>query len=138
VGEMHLRHVAALLVKCRLFVGHDTGLMHMAAAVGIPLVALFGPTSPDIYLPRHASSQALGGDDPCSRRRAVSFGPPECVMNGRCPEGMRSCIDQVRIGEVVAAVHRALAEGNSARPIPLHTGTRRGGAAVGRKQPWPT
>lgn len=42
---------AALLEQARLFVGNDSGLMHMAAAMGCPVVALFGPTDERLYGP---------------------------------------------------------------------------------------
>lgn len=117
VGELHLRQVAALLARCRLFVGHDTGLMHMAAAVGTPLVALFGPTSPGIYLPRYVPAVPLGAGKPCPRRRTVSFGPPDCVVVGRCLEEGGRCIDQLLTGEVISAVHRAPAGGALRTPF---------------------
>lgn len=44
--------VAGLLKQCVAFVGHDSGLSHIAAAVGTPTIAMFGPTSPDIWGPR--------------------------------------------------------------------------------------
>ncbi len=46
-----LPDLAALLARCRLFVGHDSGISHLAAAVGLPCVLLFGPTDPDIWAP---------------------------------------------------------------------------------------
>ena len=46
-----LPEVAALLTRCQLFVGHDSGISHLAAAVGVPCVLLFGPTDPDIWAP---------------------------------------------------------------------------------------
>jgi ADP-heptose:LPS heptosyltransferase len=105
VGPLHLRRVAALLYRCRLFIGNDTGLMHMAAAVGTPLVAIFGPTSPSIYLPRQVPAFALGANRPCPRRRTDAFGPPECVTAGRCLEGDRSCIDSVDSEDVLKVAH---------------------------------
>ncbi len=46
-----LPELAALLTRCRLFLGHDSGISHLAAAVGAPCVLLFGPTDPDIWAP---------------------------------------------------------------------------------------
>ena len=43
--------LAALLARCQLFIGHDSGISHLAAAVGVPCVLLFGPTDPDIWAP---------------------------------------------------------------------------------------
>jgi heptosyltransferase III len=43
--------LGATLATCRLFVGHDSGLSHLAAAVGIPTTVLFGPTDANIWAP---------------------------------------------------------------------------------------
>jgi len=48
---MNLRQLAAVLSHCRLFVCNDTGVMHLAAAAGTPLVAVFGPTDPAEWKP---------------------------------------------------------------------------------------
>jgi heptosyltransferase-2 len=45
-GKTHLLQLAALLERCQLLVTNDTGTMHMAAAVGTPVLALFGSTDP--------------------------------------------------------------------------------------------
>ena len=49
--DLPLPHLAALLEKCALFLGHDSGISHLAAAVGTPCVLLFGPTDPSIWAP---------------------------------------------------------------------------------------
>ncbi|GAA0585717.1 glycosyltransferase family 9 protein [Caenispirillum bisanense] len=51
VGGPHLLTVAAALGRCRLYVGNDSGLMHMAAAAGAPTLGLFGPTDDRLYRP---------------------------------------------------------------------------------------
>jgi ADP-heptose:LPS heptosyltransferase len=43
---------AALIAQAAVFVGHDSGLTHLAAALRRPTVAIFGPTDPDIWKPR--------------------------------------------------------------------------------------
>jgi ADP-heptose:LPS heptosyltransferase len=50
-GYVHLLDVAALLTQCALFIGNDSGLMHLAAAVGIPTLGLFGPSDDRLYRP---------------------------------------------------------------------------------------
>lgn len=50
IGE-DLLTVAACLKSCALFVGNDSGLMHLAAAMNIPVLGLFGPGEPEIYAP---------------------------------------------------------------------------------------
>jgi hypothetical protein len=107
VGPLPLRQTAALLARCALFLCNDTGLMHLAAAVGTPVLAIFGPTSPSIYLPPGGAAVAVGGMDDCPFRRRYSFGPPDCLLQGRCMLGLRSCIDRVESGQVLASLHAA-------------------------------
>lgn len=58
-----LPELAALLSRCRLFVGHDSGISHLAAAVGVPCVCLFGPTDPDIWAPPQKEVVVLRSPD---------------------------------------------------------------------------
>lgn len=51
VGRIDPLEAAACLARCRLFVGNDSGLMHLAAAVGTPTVGLFGPSPVKHYRP---------------------------------------------------------------------------------------
>lgn len=51
VGKIHLLTVAAVIKRCALFIGNDTGLMHLAAATGTPTLGLFGPSPIDQYAP---------------------------------------------------------------------------------------
>lgn len=51
IGQTDLLTAAAVLKRCALFVGNDTGLMHMAAAVRVPTVGLFGPSAATHYAP---------------------------------------------------------------------------------------
>ncbi len=51
VGKTDLLTVFAILRRCSLFIGNDSGLMHMAAAAGIPTLGLFGPSREEHYAP---------------------------------------------------------------------------------------
>jgi ADP-heptose:LPS heptosyltransferase len=51
VGRIDLLTVAACLERCTLFIGNDSGLMHLAAACGIPTLGLFGPSRDEHYAP---------------------------------------------------------------------------------------
>jgi heptosyltransferase III len=51
IGRVDLLTAAAVLRRCALFIGNDTGLMHIAAAVGTPTLGLFGPSPSDQYAP---------------------------------------------------------------------------------------
>jgi hypothetical protein len=47
-----LGDLAGFLAAARLYIGNDSGITHLAAAVGTPTLAIFGPTNPDIWAPR--------------------------------------------------------------------------------------
>ena len=51
MGKIHLLEVAACLKQCKLFVGNDSGLMHLSATMGTPTVGLFGPSDSRVYGP---------------------------------------------------------------------------------------
>ncbi|MBM3468734.1 MAG: glycosyltransferase family 9 protein [Alphaproteobacteria bacterium] len=51
VGNLSLLEIAACLKQCHVFLGNDSGLMHMAAAVGTPTIGLFGPSDDRMYAP---------------------------------------------------------------------------------------
>jgi heptosyltransferase III len=53
--DLPLPSLAAILSKCRLYIGHDSGISHLAAATGAPSVLLFGPTDPEIWAPANAN-----------------------------------------------------------------------------------
>jgi heptosyltransferase-3 len=50
-GALTLPEAAAALARCTLYVGNDSGLMHLAAAAGAPTLGLFGPSPPEEYAP---------------------------------------------------------------------------------------
>jgi heptosyltransferase III len=63
VGRLSLPEIAAFLARSALFVGNDSGLMHLGAASGAPTLGLFGPTNADEYAPTGRRAVALAGSD---------------------------------------------------------------------------
>jgi len=57
----NLFDLARWLAGAALYIGNDSGITHLAAAVGVPVIALFGPTAPEIWAPRGANVTALRG-----------------------------------------------------------------------------
>ncbi len=57
--DLALPHLGAVLARCRLFLGHDSGVSHLAAAVGASCVLLFGPTDPAVWAPANAGVQVI-------------------------------------------------------------------------------
>ncbi|MDR3403622.1 MAG: glycosyltransferase family 9 protein [Chthoniobacter sp.] len=51
--------LAAVLERCRLFLGHDSGISHLAAAAGTPCVLLFGPTDPAVWAPANPDVKVI-------------------------------------------------------------------------------
>ncbi len=74
---MPLPHLAALLARCQVVVGHDSGVTHLAAAVGATTLALFGPTDPGVWGPR--SPRACVLQPPCRQPLTLHNVAPEVV-----------------------------------------------------------
>ncbi|MBM3588249.1 MAG: glycosyltransferase family 9 protein [Alphaproteobacteria bacterium] len=64
VGKLDLPEVAAVLTRTAMFIGNDSGLMHLATAAGAPTLGLFGPTPPDEYGPAGPKAGAVPADGP--------------------------------------------------------------------------
>lgn len=78
-GKTTLREAIALIERCELFITNDSGLMHVAAALGVPVVAVFGPTNPVTTGPSSPEScivQVPASCSPCLK--------PECPGDHRC------------------------------------------------------
>jgi ADP-heptose:LPS heptosyltransferase len=58
-GMSTLRQMAALLKKCKMFIGTYSGLMHLAAAVGLPVIAIFGPEDYRRFSPWGAGHEVI-------------------------------------------------------------------------------
>ena len=63
VGQLALPEAAALLARSRLFIGNDSGLMHLSAAAGAPTLGLFGPTPAGEYAPVGRAARAVVAAD---------------------------------------------------------------------------
>ncbi len=95
VGMCSLRETIALLKRCALFVGNDSGIMHLAAATDIPIVALFGPQSPVKFGPWSKKAKIIYKALTCSPCRQKFF--KECVPSARMrPE----CVEAISVDEV--------------------------------------
>jgi len=64
-GRLTLKELAALTARARLFIGMDSAPMHIAAAVGTPVVALFGPSGEIIWGPWQVPARVLTSDHSC-------------------------------------------------------------------------
>lgn len=97
-GQTTLRELMALLKICRVLLTNDTGPMHLAAALGTPVVVPFGSTSPELTgpgLPGDPRHHLLKSDAPCA----------PCFLR-ECPIDLR-CMNGIGIERVVEAVMKA-------------------------------
>ncbi len=106
-GALSLPGSAALLERAAVLVTNDSAPLHLATAVGTPVVAIFGPTAPAFgFGPRGAGDEVVEHPGlacrPCSRH-----GPM------RCPLGHHRCMQEVDVARVLAAVQRVI-EGRNA------------------------
>ncbi len=93
----------------RLYLGNDSGLMHLATAVGTSVVILFGPTVPPLYLPQWVRSQGVASEIACPYRPRRTFGHPRCVPAGSCLIGT-PCIQTIDPAQVCATVKEEYAK----------------------------
>jgi len=98
-GPGDLVLLAALLARSRLYLGNDTGAMHLAAALGRPVVAIFGGGTWPRFQPAAAQAAVLVHPLPC-------FG---CGWD--CPFGDAPCVKAVGVAEAEAALAEALRRG---------------------------
>lgn len=96
-GRTSIPQLAAAIRRCALFLTNDTGPMHVADAVGVPVVAIFGPTdwiATPPYGPRHEIVRHPLDCSPCLKRI--------------CPLGHHNCMKLVSVEDVLAACARVL------------------------------
>jgi lipopolysaccharide heptosyltransferase II len=103
-GRTSLRDAVALIARARFCVGPDTGLMHIAAALGTPVVSLWGATEPVRTGPYGFGDLVIQGTAACSP-----------CLSRHCAIG-RVCMQSIGIEAILAMVDRALARGATARP----------------------
>jgi ADP-heptose:LPS heptosyltransferase len=99
-GEIALDDLPEVLSAARVIVGNDSAPVHFASVIGVPAVAIIGPTSPRFgFAPwgkRSGTLYAGVGCSPCSRHG-----------RSRCWRRRRYCFDEVSVGDVFAAVAEA-------------------------------
>jgi ADP-heptose:LPS heptosyltransferase len=66
VKGLSLLELASVMEGCRLFIGNDSGISHMASALGIPTIAIFGPSDPSVWSPRGEKVWVVRKGIPCS------------------------------------------------------------------------
>jgi len=100
-GQLSLLETAAAIRKCAVFIGHDTGTAHIAAAMQRPVVALFGPTVAEFgYYPYGTRSIVISKPLPCR--------PCTPTGKGTCKLGTHACMTDITIAEVLTGLETLL------------------------------
>jgi heptosyltransferase-3 len=102
-GQLELKELAALTAEARLFVGVDSAPMHIAAAMGTPAVALFGPSGADLWgpwgAPRHGRHRVVTSTQHSCR---------PCGLDGCGGGKVSDCLENLEAAAVWRAVSEAL------------------------------
>jgi len=97
-GKTSIGELPAILEACDLFVGVDTAALHIAGAVGVPTVGIFGPSSPVSWAPR--------GDRHCVATKGMPCQP--CRQKGCQGTEKSRCLDELKAEEVISVVENHL------------------------------
>ena len=116
-GHVDLLTLAGVVERLDLLVTGDTGPMHLAVAVGTPLVAVFGPSDPARYGPRGPYDRVVRIDLPCSPCNRIRLPPARCI--GHTPD----CLALIGPDRVFAAAREVLHESARASTQPARTST---------------
>jgi heptosyltransferase-2 len=103
VGKGRIRDTMALIKRCKLFIGNDSGLIHISAALNTPLIALFGPQSPKKFGPWGENCRIIYKDIPCSPCKQKFF--KECSPS---IHGKPRCIEEISVKEVLKEAYECL------------------------------
>jgi lipopolysaccharide heptosyltransferase II len=96
VGRLQLQELAALLTRARVMISNNTGAVHVAAAVGTPVVDLYALTNPQ-HTPWQVPHRVLFHDVPC-----------KFCYKSTCPQGHHDCLRLVTPDEIVDAASELL------------------------------
>ena len=110
VSDTSLVELAAVMERCCLYVGNDSGPMHIAAALGVPTIGIYGPSSPQRTSPRGASGAAhiaVSASFACSpcRERFFEECPSPPSLDERPP-----CLNEISVESVTEAMERFLSD----------------------------
>ena len=100
IGRVDPLVAAACLARCHFYVGNDSGVMHMAAALGIPTLGLFGPGRPEVYGPWGPRAAFVSG------AAAVGAAPPRPAEDAPTPEALMDKLSVTSAVEAAEALWR--------------------------------
>jgi ADP-heptose:LPS heptosyltransferase len=103
VRGLSLIQLASVMEGCRLFIGNDSGISHLAAALELPTIAIFGPTDPNVWSPRGKKVLVIRKElpcSPCSQERFFQCKDFACLNGIEVGEALRG-LESMGIGVYV-------------------------------------
>ncbi len=110
-GRTNIHETAAVLERCDLFVGNDSGPMHIAASMGVPVVAIFGPSNSRAWGPynppmEESKHRIVSRDLPCMpcfyRHHSLGLregcGPRPCLTGLPASAVLAACVEVLKVG----------------------------------------
>jgi ADP-heptose:LPS heptosyltransferase len=110
VNKLDLVELAALLELANVYVGIDSGPLHIATAIGVPTIGLFGPTLAPLFLHPRASTKVITGSSKCIGCHHSLTGPIHWRTG--CPNSI-ACMEEIKTDQVLHAVLECLVEVDS-------------------------
>lgn len=92
VGKTDILQLASLMKRCKVYITTDSAPLHIAASMGVPFIALFGPTDPQRHIPKVRAYKVLKSNIKCS-----PCYKPSCKKSDQCME-------RIKVEEVLTAV----------------------------------
>lgn len=111
VERIDFSMLMGIIATCEIFIGVDTGPTHVASALGIPIVGLYGPTSCAIAGPYTRRGVCLQSSVNCDYYNPLAlFSPKErlqkCYLDGECRSSVVNCVDAITVEDVIKALDR--------------------------------
>jgi heptosyltransferase-2 len=98
-GKVSLAELPLKIADCSLAITNDSGLMHIAAAVGIPTIAIFGPTVRELgFMPRNKNVQVTENND-------LDCRPCTTIGLDHCPKGHFKCMKQIVPEKIISIIN---------------------------------
>lgn len=109
-GKVDLKGLFCLVTRCRLFIGNDSGGMHVAAAQGVPTIGLFGPNLPQRFGPYGKGNVGVYKGEVCEFSPCINVHlgeVPDCLYP-RAGKDYQKCMKNISVGEVISEAERML------------------------------
>jgi ADP-heptose:LPS heptosyltransferase len=116
IGNTTFENLIGLISNCNLFIGVDTGPTHVAGALKVPTIGLYGPTSGIIAGPYGDKCKAIQSSIDCQYYKPLSlFSPGEetqlCYIKDKCYiDNIRSCMDFIKVEDILKIVKELFGE----------------------------